>query len=150
MLLAGAMVAQAVPAYADGTITMDTPYSAPYTNGCLPTDTFTAAGFLHTILHFNINSAGLLHFYSVDHTSDLKSVTPTLSGSTYVVSQTVNFIVDVTPSLNGVTDFGLPERLNVISLGPAPNFMHEVELRITFNQGAPKATIVENAFKCTV
>jgi hypothetical protein len=25
-----------------------------------------------------------------------------------------------------------------------------VELRITFNQGAPKATIVENAFKCTV
>jgi hypothetical protein len=97
-----------------------------------------------------MNSAGLMHFYSIDHTSDVKSVTPTLSGSTYVVSQTDNVIVDITPSMNGVTDFGVPERLNVISKGPAPNFMHEMEFRLTFNHGVPDLPgIIEMSDKCT-
>src|SRR5437899_5836376 len=122
-LLAGLMMAQTVPAHAEGTSSMTTPYGpVTYTNGCLSTEIFEAAGFIHKIIHFNMNSADQMHLYSLDNTHDVKSIFPAASGSTYVVSQTDNFILDVTPSLNTVIDFGVPERLNVISQGPAPNF----------------------------
>src|SRR5438045_9554930 len=109
-----------LPAYAANQVNLELPLViAPVTNGCNG-DTFTVSGSFHLVINETSDGNGGLHLDSLDNTSNLKSdATAVPSGSSYVVSQTDSFVLNI--SSGGTTDEKVTDHLNIISQGPAPN-----------------------------
>jgi hypothetical protein len=148
ILLAGAMLAQAFPVYADNTINMTMPYSFTYFNPCPAIlDVVPVSGFQHIVLHSTTTTNGAIRFNELDNAPALTG-TGSPSMDSYVVDQLDKFFIDMEPSGTTVTD--ILEHIHVISKGPSPNFMHTLQIHLTINsQGVPTATVNDLDDSCT-
>jgi hypothetical protein len=149
MLLAGAMVSQAVPAYADATISTTMPYSNKYSNPC-PGSTdlvIPVSGQMHMVIHSTTTTNGATRINELDNAPALTG-TAILSMNSYVVNQLDKFFLDLEPGGTMVTD--ILESLRVVSQGSSPNFTHRVQIHLTINaQGLPTATVSDLDDTCT-
>jgi hypothetical protein len=147
VLSLGLLFGQAVPAFADVLFNQDIPVAGTFTNPCNG-DVFPFAGTIHVVFHETIDSSGGIHFDLMQNGFDIKSTAPAVpSGSSYVITVTVLESINLTAGV--AEEATITEHLNVISQGPAPNFLLHVTLHVTLVNGVPTAQVNNFREECT-
>ena len=146
LLSVGLVVGLAAPAYAEVVINQQVPVSGTFTNPCNG-DVFPLAGNIHIVFHVTVDSNGGLHIFEMENAYDIKSVAPAVpSGSDYVVTATLTQSVNLTSGAAEEATF--TQHVNVISQGPAQNFLMHVTLHITLANGVPTAQVNDMRTEC--